>query len=116
MSYPLFFKQGSRLVRVAWSKSERAEYEHKAPLTVLKALAAIVRERGRDGRVFLGEELFPVLDDEGGEVPEYQVYASLALLKQVGLVEQHGRKGYSVARPVQLAGEVDAVIRNLPER
>ena len=114
--YPRFFRQGDRLVRVAWSKRDKKEYEHKAPLAVLKALTFAMAGKGADGRVFSTDELLPIHDDDGAEVPAYQAYAGLALLKQVGLIEQHGRQGYSIPRLPELNGAVEALLRNLPER
>lgn len=115
-TYPRFFRQGERLVRVAWSKRERKEYEHKLSVAALKALIASIATRGADGRVFSMDDLLPIRDPEGIEVPTYQAYAGLALLKHVGLVEQHGRQGYSTTRPTAIGSAVDAVLRNLPER
>jgi hypothetical protein len=112
--YPRFYKDGDRLVRVAWSKREKAEYEHKAPYRVLSALGAAVVEAGVDGRVFPMEELLPIRTEDGSEVPSYQAYVALALLKQVGLIDQHGRQGYSIPRPKDLLTAVEAVWRNLP--
>lgn len=114
--YPRFFRQGDRLVRVAWSKREKREYEHKAPLAVLKALTVAMASKGADGRVFSTDDLLPIHDDDGAEVPAYQAYAGLALFKQVGLIEQHGRQGYSIPRLPELSGAVEAVLRSLPER
>ena len=114
--YPRFFRQGDRLIRVAWSKRDKKEYEHKAPMTVLKALTVAMADRGADGRVFSTDELLPIRDGDGAEVPAYQAYAGLALLKQVGLIEQHGRQGYSIPRLPDLSGAVEALLRNLPER
>ena len=114
--YPRFFRQGDRFVRVAWSKRDKKEYEHKAPIAVLKALMVAMADKGADGRVFATEELLPIRDDDGAEVPTYQAYAGLALLKQVGLIEQHGRQGYSIPRPLELSGAVEALLRNLPQR
>jgi hypothetical protein len=114
--YPRFFRQGDRVVRVAWSKREKKEYEHKAPAGVLRALTSSIAKKGADGRVFSMEELLPIRDSEGGEVPAYQAYAGLALLRHVGLIEPHGRQGYSTERPAELWSAVEAVIRNLPER
>ena len=114
--YPRFFRQGDRLIRVAWSRRDKKEYEHKAPMTVLKALTVAIVGKGADGRVFSTDELLPIRDDDGAEVPAYQAYAGLALLKQVGLIEQHGRQGYSIPRLPELSGAVEALLRNLPER
>ncbi len=114
--YPRFFRQGDRLVRVSWSRRDKKEYEHKAPIAALEALTISIAEKGADGRVFAMDELLPIRDSEGVEVPAYQAYAGLGLLRQVGLIEQHGRQGYSSARPAELRSAVDAVVRNLPAR
>jgi hypothetical protein len=101
---------------VSWSKSERKEYEHKAPFTVVKTLADLIVEKGADGRVFTTDELTPMRDGDGADVPSYQVYAGLSLLRQVGLIDQHGRQGYSVPRLSELKTAVEAVWQNLPEK
>jgi len=113
--YPRFYRQDDRLVRVAWSKREKKEYEHKAPHVVLRSLAAAMLEKGAGGRVFSTEEVLPIYDDEGTLIPSYQAYVGIALLKQTGLLDQHGRQGYSVPQPKELEKAVDAVWRNLPE-
>jgi hypothetical protein len=115
-AYPQFFRQADRLVRVSWSKSEKKEYEHKAPLAVVKTLAGLIVKRGADGRVFTTDELMPMDDGDGLDVPIYQVYAGLSLLRQVGLIDQHGRRGYSVPRLAELKTAVEAVCQNLPEK
>jgi hypothetical protein len=35
--YPRFLREGGNLVKIGWSKSQRAEYEHKSPLLGLLA-------------------------------------------------------------------------------
>lgn len=115
-NYPRFLRQGDRLVRVSWSKRERKEYEHKAPLTVLKTLVDRITERGADGRVFSADELFPLRDRDGVDAPNYQVYAALSLLRQVGLVDQHGRQGYSVPDLRAFKPAAEAVWQKLPEK
>jgi hypothetical protein len=79
-------------------------------------LADRIAAKGVDERVFSTDELTPVADNDGTEVPTYQVYAGLALLKQVGLVDQHGRQGYSVPRLAEFKVAVDALLQNLPEK
>ena len=114
--YPQFYRQGDRLVRVAWSKSDQREYEHKAPRDVIKALVKRLSEVGANGRVFSTEALLPIVTDPDGEAPSYQIYAALALLRQVGLIDQHGRQGYSVTRIKDLQSSIDSVWKKLPER
>lgn len=115
-SYPRFLRNGDRIVRVAWSKRDRAEYEHKAPYEVLLSLVASISDKGANGRVFATDEVLPICDEHGVEVPSYQVYTALGLLKHVGLVEQHGRRGYSIPRLNDFADAVKAVWRDLPEK
>jgi hypothetical protein len=114
--YPRFARHGDQLVRIAWSKRDKREYEHKAPFAVLRALTAGMAEKGSDGRVFSTDQLLPIRDEDGSEVPTYQVYAGIALLKQVGLIDQHGRQGYSIPRLSEFKRAVEAVWKNLPEK
>jgi hypothetical protein len=113
-SYPKFFRDEDRLVRVAWSKREKKEYEHKAPLTVLSALSAAIAESASDGQVFSMNHLLPIHEADGTDIPSYQAYVGLALLKHAGLIDQHGRQGYSLPRPNEFKNAVDAVWRSLP--
>jgi hypothetical protein len=113
--YPRFYRKGDRLVRVAWSKREKKEYEHKAPHSVLRSLTASIIEKGVAGRVFSTDDVLPIYDDDGAPVPSYQAYVGIALLKQTGLLDQHGRQGYSMPQPHDLESAVEAVWRNLPE-
>jgi len=114
--YPRFYRQGSRVVRVAWSKRERKEYEHKAPSTVLSSMMQRMIEKGGDGRIFPTEELLPLTDRDGSNYPSYQAYLAIALFKQAGLIEQHGRQGYSIRDARAFEGTVDTLFRNLPTR
>jgi len=85
-------------------------------MIVLKVLVDRITERGADGRVFSTEELLPLHDRDGVDVPKYQVYAALSLLRHVGLVDQHGRQGYSVPDLRAFKGAADAVWQKLPEK
>ncbi len=114
-SYPLFFRQGDQVVRIAWSKREKKEYRHKAAYTVLKVLAKSMAEKGSDGRVFATEQFLPVRDAQNSEVPNYQAYVGISLFKQTGLIDQHGRQGYSIPRLADFKDAVEAVWKKLPE-
>src|SRR5262245_31311871 len=37
-AFPRFEREGDRLVKIAWSKKDRAEYEHKAPHRIVDLL------------------------------------------------------------------------------
>lgn len=90
--------EGETLVKVGWSKSAGATYEHRCPRAVLDRLVGRVGEVGRGGRRFTSEELLPLSDVRGGgEWPSDQVYLCLAWLGSAGLLRRHGRQGYTVA-------------------
>ena len=46
------------------------------------------------GKIFVVDDLLPVHDAAGEELPSYQVYLALAWLRQAGIVEKKGRDGY----------------------
>jgi hypothetical protein len=113
--YPRFFRRKDELIRMAWSKREKKEYQHKAPYSVLRTLASAMMERGAGGRVFSTDELLPVRGPaDGSEVPTYQAYVGIALLKQTGLIDQHGRRGYSIPRLTEFENAVENVWKQLP--
>jgi hypothetical protein len=104
--YPQFVRDGESLVKIGWSKSERKPYEHKAPRGVLQALLQAVIRAGSGGKRFTVEALLPLLDTAAGtEIPGYQTYLTLAWLRSVGLVVQHGRQGYSLPEDTDLERE-----------
>ncbi|MGH9737327.1 MAG: hypothetical protein ACRD4X_01915 [Candidatus Acidiferrales bacterium] len=116
-SYPQFSKHDDEIIRLAWSKGKRKEYRHKAPYAVLEALAKAMAEQGAEGRVFSTDDFLP-LPDKGSDdaVPNYQAYVGISLLKHKGLIDQHGRQGYSIPRLADFKDAVEAVWKKLPER
>lgn len=115
--YPRFFRHGDQLIRVAWSKREKKEYQHKAPHSALTALAAALAEAGKEGRVFSTDQVLPIRDPaDGSEIPNYQSYVCIAWLKQTGLIDQHGRQGYSVPRLAEFKDAVESIWRTLPKQ
>lgn len=113
--YPRFFRQDDQLVRIAWSKREKKEYRHKASYAALDALVTAMASKGAEGRVFSTDQLLPIHEPDGSEVPSYQSYVSISLLKQTGLIDQHGRQGYSIPRIEVFRDAVDAVWKKLPK-
>ncbi len=95
--YPRFLREGDSLVKIGWSKKDRATYEHKAPQRILKLVLDRLLHAGRSGRRFTTEDIIPLRDpDSGTDVPTYQVYLAIAWLRTMGLMVQHGRQGYSL--------------------
>jgi hypothetical protein len=115
--YPKFLRQGDELIRIAWSKKEKREYRHKTPHAALKALANAIAAKGADGRVFSTDEFLPIQDpSQGVEIPNYQAYVGISFLKQTGLIDQHGRQGYSIPRAAELKDAVEVFWKKLPDR
>lgn len=114
--YPRFERDDDKLVKVGWSKKAREEYEHRAPRSAVLAFAEHVGATTAKGKSFAIDELLPVHDAAGEELPSYQVYLSLAWLRQEGTVQKKGRDGYvRVVDP--LDGSVfDTLWDQIPER
>ncbi|QOV90200.1 hypothetical protein [Humisphaera borealis] len=117
--YPRFKRSGDTLVKVGWSKSDRATYEHRCPKDALELLVRRIEslatspEFAETGR-FTTDQLLPLIDAAtGDEVPTYRHYMCLAWLSQVGVFEKHGRQGYTLA---QSSGSLDAIVANAWEK
>lgn len=97
-AYPRFEAAGGDLIKIGWSRSEKAEYRHRAPEDaihlVAKAISELVKQSGSG---FTSDDLFPVIDpQDGSDVPTYQGYLILRWFRETGLVEPNGRSGYIV--------------------
>lgn len=90
--YPRFERQGERLIKVGWSKKERAEYEHRTEKEVALAVSLYLAETPKD-QVFRMDDLLPI-EIENDEVPLYQAYLVLAWLRDRGLINKQGKDGY----------------------
>jgi hypothetical protein len=115
-AYPRFLRRRDQLVKIGWSKRKKAEYEHKAPHQVALALAQLVGEAGNDGRIFQVATLLPLKNPaDGTEIPGYQIYLVIAWWRSVGLLDQHGRQGYSLPKAARLLQSVESAWAALPE-
>lgn len=110
-NYPRFYRQGDSVIRIALSK--KGEYQHKAPYNVLIALADAMAKSGSDGRIFSTDDFLPIEVDDA-EVPAYQAYLGISLIKQAGLIDQHGRQGYSIPHLASFKDAVVAAWKKLP--
>ncbi len=96
--YPRFERRRDTLVKIGWSEKDRREYVHKTPRAGVDAVARRVAELGDGGRMFTTEELLPVkLGGSGKDLSGYQAYICLAWLVKIGVVQRHGREGYSMS-------------------
>jgi len=114
--YPKFFRSGKWLIKVAWSKSLKAEYEHRAPIVVVHQLTDAMTKASSANPLVTMDEIFPLMSSEGDEVPSYQSYLCLAWLKDVGFIRKHGRKGYSLKPNIELNRDAATAWNQLPSR
>ncbi len=107
---PGFFRNANVLVRRALSKRKGEQYEHRAPREVLDAVLAALSRAGARNRAVSVERLAPLKTKDNREIPNYQAYLVLALLKDAGAVEQLGRQGYKLTigkkDPLAVAQEI----------
>ena len=115
--YPKFLCAGDSLVKIGWSKAEKAEYEHKSPKNIVVAVGHALTAAGSKGRRFSMDKVLPLTDPEdSSELPTYQCYLSLAWLRHEGLVVQHGRQGYSLPKNGDLPSAIERIWARLPTR
>jgi hypothetical protein len=94
--YPKFVTQGDSLIKIGWSKKSKGEYQHKAPWHVVLQVARSATKAKVNGSLVTFDDFTPLIDQDGNEVPDYQVYLALAWFRDAGLVDQDGRNGYKI--------------------
>jgi hypothetical protein len=116
-SFPRFEREGDKLVKIAWSKKERAQYEHKAPRQVVDLLIEAIRSQKGEGAKFEAPDVLPLTDRKSRkEVPSYQSYLALAWLRNEGVVTKHGRDGYSLKPTAATTERLNELWKALPSR
>ncbi len=114
--YPYFIRDRDFLVKAAWSKAVRGEYEHKTPMEIVLRVVEKINAVGKPDSLFLMENVLPITDANGSEVPTYQAYSTLAWLRATGLILRHGRQGYSIKTGCDLPSEAEAEWDKLKQR
>jgi hypothetical protein len=114
-AYPKFERERDRLVKIGWSKRDGRTYEHRAPRNAVAVVAGKLSQLGQKGAFFTVEEALPLRLEAGDEIPSYQVYLALALLRAVGAVERHGKEGYSLVNGGITPAEFNRIWDSLPE-
>ncbi len=93
--YPYFEIGDDWIGKVGWSKKNREEYRHYAPISAAVALAEHVDKAQAPGRVWSVEDLGDVIDPDAGEaLPSYQLYLVIAWMRSADLLVKQGRGGY----------------------
>ena len=115
-AYPKFGRAGDRLIKVGWSKKNKREYEHRVPRSAVDALLGKLSTNVAPDQVFEIESVLPLVDQANEEVPAYQVYVTMAWLREVCLVEKKGREGYVISDADAVLKGVDDHWLRLPKR
>ncbi|MBA4105680.1 MAG: hypothetical protein C0485_07970 [Pirellula sp.] len=95
------------MVKIGWSKSTAKEYQHKAPHSILSTVAEAIKvQRLEDGVLRPPQEFLPLSLPSGEAIPDYQSYLCLAWLRDIGVIERHGRHGYIVPAPSDIDSDI----------
>lgn len=95
--YPRFEVRNGAILRIGWSKKQKAEYEHRASRdTFDRTVAAMVRIAKTGVGPFTADQIIEGANDSKVSVPSYQVYVVIGLLRDHACVEQVGRDGYMI--------------------
>jgi hypothetical protein len=116
-AYPKFEREADRLVKIAWSKKDRSEYEHKAPLRVVNLLVDAIRSKKGEGAKFTAPDVLPLIDPKSrAEIPSYQSYLALGWLRHEGVIVKYGRDTYSLKSTAATAAHLKELWEALPSR
>ena len=114
--YPKFFTRNGALCKVGWSKKAKSEYVHKVPKDAFdRTVTAITSLSTSSKNPFTAEQLVEQTERDGEEVPGYQVYVILALLREKQVLHREGREGYRPISPNDLPARSCAVWDDSPE-
>ena len=114
--YPRFERDENRLVKLGWSKKNKKPYEHRVPREAVFTFAQHLADNVPEGNIFDVDTLLPIENASGEELPSYQVYVTLAWLRDVGAVEKKGRDGYVIRDESLANGRVEEQWNSLPIR
>ena len=90
--YPKFERDSNRLIKIGWSKREKAEYEHRVPRETARCVYLELAKVA--ATVFRMEELLPFNLPDGTEIPSYQTYLVLAWLRHISQIEKRANDSY----------------------
>jgi hypothetical protein len=116
-AFPRFERDADRLVKIAWSKKDRAQYEHKAPMRVVNLLIDAIRSKKGEGSKFTAPDVLPLHDPKSrAEIPSYQSYLALGWLRHEGVIVKYGRDTYSLKPTAATATHLKELWEALPSR
>ena len=96
--YPRFEIRNETLYRIAWSRKQKSEYEHKVPkgsvIEIAQAMDSLTEADQRP--VAVDKIVGKVGRSTSVQIPQYQIYLVVGWLRQLGAIEQIGRDGYRI--------------------
>lgn len=116
-TFPRFEREADKIVKIAWSKKDRAEYEHKAGRQVVDLLVDAIKSAKGEGARFDAPDILPLKDPKTRrEVPSYQSYLALAWLRHEGVIVKYGRDGYALKPSAATSEHLSELWEALPSR
>lgn len=92
--YPIFERDGDKLVKIGWSERDERRYEHRAPQSVVMRACNVIARHGRSGQQFKMDAVVKELAADSEPIPSYQAYLALAWLRSAGAIDRDGKEGY----------------------
>ncbi len=114
--YPRFERTDDRLIKVGWSKKDRAIYEHRTPIDAVMAVAKKFEASVGKDRYLRMDDALPATLIDGTEVPSYQAYLVLAWLRSMGAIEKQGNDGYKLIRASLDAEDIEEIWQQTTRR
>ncbi|MCI0722275.1 MAG: hypothetical protein L0338_25375 [Acidobacteria bacterium] len=114
--FPRFEVDGDKLVKIGWSKRDKRAYEHRAPRGVVFLTFNALASKVQPNSLFTMEQVLPVTDEAGNQIPSYQAYLAIAWLRSVGVVQRRGKDGYTLANGLLEPSNVDQLWNSVPNR
>jgi hypothetical protein len=114
--FPRFERDGDKLVKIGWSKRDERVYEHRAPREIVFMVSIAISTKVKPNAVFTMDQVLPVTDSAGNEVPSYQAYLALAWLRSIGLVQRRGKEGYALTNGALDASKLQRLWTSIRDR
>ena len=104
--YPRFGVSDGSLLKVGWSKKEKAEYSQRVPEASFRRVAAALAHlsNGAGGTV-TSEQILARIDAMGDSIPSYQTYAVLGFLRSSEVLRPASRGQYFIPADVGMRAD-----------
>lgn len=114
--FPRFERDGDKLVKIGWSKRDDRVYEHRAPREIVFLVTNTISTKVKPRAIFTMDQVLPVNDNAGNEVPSYQAYLALAWLRSIGVVQRKGKDGYALTNGALDTSKLQRLWKSVPDR